>query len=116
VHLEVAPVTSGLAVGSLIAGIASIGVALVVGCLGLLGARNGWGAWVAGAFTIVAGLAGVAGLGLGFGALRQIRGSGEPGRIRFTGRGLAVSGIICAGVGLALTLLALLAVLLIQLG
>jgi hypothetical protein len=115
VHLDVAPVTSGLAVGSLIAGVASIGVALVLGCLGLAGAEEGWGAWVAGAFTILAGVVGVAGVGLGMGALRQIRRSGGPGLIRFIGRGPAIAGMICGGVGLLLTALGLLTVLLVQL-
>jgi hypothetical protein len=115
-HFEVAPVRSGLAVGSLVVGIAAIGLALVVGCIGLAGAGDGWGGWVAGAFTLLSGSAGLAGLGLGYAALRQIRGPGVPGRIRFVGRGLAVSGLICAGVGLLLTGLALLAVLLVQVG
>ena len=46
---------------------------------------------------------------LGLVARRQIRGSGLTGQVRFTGRGLAVAGIVCgsAGAGIALLCLAL---------
>jgi hypothetical protein len=107
VTLDVGAVTSGLAVGSLVAGLAGILGAVAVLCFGGVGARDGWGAWVAGAFAIVAGAFGLAGVGLGFGALRQIRRSGVAGRIRFTGRGLALGGISCGGVGVGLTVLGL---------
>src|SRR5215467_951823 len=46
-YVKVPPVTSGLAIGALIAGIASILVALGMVCLGLSGASDGWGALVA---------------------------------------------------------------------
>ncbi len=44
------PLTSGQAVGALVAGIASIMVSFVTICFGLVGAADGWGALVAGAF------------------------------------------------------------------
>src|SRR5215207_5765501 len=42
VQLRVAPITSGLATGSLIAGIASILVSTLVLCFGLIGLSDGW--------------------------------------------------------------------------
>ena len=48
VQFQVAPITSGLAIGSLVAGIASILVSLAVVCFGVAGAQEGWGGWVAG--------------------------------------------------------------------
>ncbi|BCB81354.1 hypothetical protein GCM10022251_18740 [Phytohabitans flavus] len=112
VHLNVPPTTSGLAIGSLVAGIASILVSLVVVCFGVAGASAGWGAWVAGAFAMIAGLAGAAAVVLGLFALRQIRQAAAA--IRFTGRGVAISGLVCGAVGLGLTLLGLGTSLLIQ--
>lgn len=47
-------------------------------------------------------------------AMRQIRRSGEPGRVRFTGRGLAISAIACGGSGAGISLLALLLGLVLQ--
>jgi hypothetical protein len=112
VHLGVPPATSGLAVGSLVAGIGSIVVSLVVACFGLAGASAGWGTWVAGAFALIAGLAGAAGVVLALLGLRQIR---RPvNGVRFAGRGVAIAGLVCGAVGLALTLLALGTSLLIQ--
>jgi hypothetical protein len=116
VHLKVRPLSSGLAAGSLIAGIASVLVSFLVLCLGMVGVSEGWGAWVAGAFTVLGGLAGAAAVGLGLAALRQIRRSGRPGLIRFTGRGTAIGGIACGGGGLGIAVLSLLLVLLLQLG
>ncbi|GAA3756015.1 hypothetical protein GCM10022225_46260 [Plantactinospora mayteni] len=134
VHLEVAPVTSGPAVASLVTGVGSVLVALVAGCLGLVGSSpQDWGGWVAGAFAVLAGLLGVAGVLLGElgrrqtspagGALwpgrRRAAGAAVPGPtappVRFTGRGLAIAGLSCAGVGLALTVLALAVAVLLQL-
>jgi hypothetical protein len=115
VHLQVAPVASGLAVGALIAGIAAILVSFVVLCLGLAGVGGGWGAWVAGAFTILGAAAGLAGIGLGLAGSRQIRRSGLPGRVRFTGRGVAVAGVAGGSVGLGISLLSLVLVLALQL-
>ncbi|MDQ7903400.1 hypothetical protein RB614_02555 [Phytohabitans sp. ZYX-F-186] len=112
IHLDVPPATSGLAIGSLVAGIGSIAVSLVVWCFGLVGASAGWGAWVAGAFAMIAVLAGGAGVVLGVLGMRQIRRA--VAGIRFTGRGVAISGLVCGAVGLGLTLLGLGLSLLIQ--
>jgi hypothetical protein len=105
VQLQIAPLTSGMAVGALTAGIAGILVSLLVLCFGLVGSAEGWGAWVAGAFTVLGGLTGGAGVGLGMAGLRQIRRSGRPGRIQFTGRGIAIGGIACGATGLGISVL-----------
>ncbi len=97
----VAPTTSGPATASLVAGVGSILVALVVGCFGALGATSGWGPTVAGAFAVLAGVVAVAALLLGRAGLRQIRRTA--GWSAVTGRGLAIAGIICGAMGLALT-------------
>jgi hypothetical protein len=112
VHLGVPPMTSGLAVGSLVTGIASIVVSFVVGCFGLAGASSGWGAWVAGAFAMIAGLAGGAGIVLGALGMRQIRRAVSG--IRITGRGMAIAGLVCGATGLGLTALGVGTSLLIQ--
>ncbi|MEU9507561.1 hypothetical protein AB0D32_14900 [Micromonospora sp. NPDC048170] len=114
VHLDVPPVTSGLAVGSLVAGIASTLVAMLVICLGAV-ARTG-GAWAAGAFTVLGVLAGAGAVVAGLLALRQIRRPAAPPAVRFTGRGLAVAGVSCGGAGLLLSLLGLGLALLLALG
>ncbi|MFY1688000.1 hypothetical protein [Plantactinospora sp. WMMB782] len=132
VHLAVAPVTSGPAVASLVTGIASVLVAFTAGCLGLAGSSpNDWGGWVAGAFAVLAGLLGLAGVLLGELGRRQTSAGGRSGwpggrgrapgadptapPVRFTGRGLAIAGLGCAGVGLALTVLAVAVSVLLQL-
>ena len=98
------PTVSGLAVGSMVAGIGSITVSLLVLCFGLLGADKGWGPLVAGAFAALAvALAGGAS-GSALPALREIKRSAG----QVTGRGLAVTGLACGGTGLGLALLALL--------
>jgi hypothetical protein len=109
VRLDVPPVTSGLATGALIAGIASILVSTLVLCFGTVGSGESWGGWVAGAFALLAVLSGGGAVALGLVATRQIRRSGVEGRLRFTGRGVAVAGISCgaAGAGIALLSLAL---------
>jgi hypothetical protein len=118
VQLQVSPITSGQATGSLIAGIGSILVSLLVLCFGLTGSSGtqDWGGWVAGAFTVLGVLVGAGAVALGLVARRQIRRSGRPGRIRFTGRGAAVAGICCgaAGAGISLLSLALTLVLLLS--
>jgi len=118
VQLQVPPIASGQATGSLIAGIGSILVALLVLCFGLTGSSGAqdWGGWVAGAFTVLGVLVGAGAVALGLVARRQIRRSGRPGRIRFTGRGAAVAGICCgaAGAGISLLSLALTLVLLLS--
>jgi len=98
------PVTSsGPATASLVTGIASILVSFVVTCFGLYGASRGWGPIVAGAFAVLAGCAGAAGLALGITGRRQVhRAAGG-----VTGRGLATWGIACAVTGLVITVLAL---------
>jgi len=58
---------------------------------------------VAGAFAVLAGAAGAAGLSLGITGRRQIRRSAGS----VTGRGLATWGIACAASGLVVTVLAL---------
>lgn len=116
VQLEVRPVTSGFAVGGLIAGIGGVLASTLVLCFGLTGAGSGWGLTAAGAFALLAGAISLAGLGLGLGARRQIRSSGATGRIRFTGRGTALAAIVCGATGAGLTLLSLGLTLLIQLG
>ena len=109
VQIQVAPVSSGLATGALIAGIAAILVSGLVLCFGVAGASGDWGGWVAGAFTMLAVLIGGGAVAAGMVAARQIRRSGQDGRLRFTGRGTAVAGISCgaAGAGIALLCLAL---------
>ncbi|WP_422773142.1 hypothetical protein ACN28C_09445 [Plantactinospora sp. WMMC1484] len=132
VYLDVAPVTSGPAVASLVAGIGSVLVAFIAGCLGLAGSPEDWGGWVAGAFAVLAGVLGLAGLLLGELGRRQTGparlpswfsrqaagGTGPGGAappVRFTGRGLAIAGITCSAVGLAVTVLALAVAVLLQL-
>lgn len=109
VEIEVPPVTSGLATGSMLAGIASVLVSVLVLCFGSMGATPGWGAWVAGAFTLLATLCGAGAVGVGLTAVRQIQRSGRDGRLRFVGRAQAITGISCGagGVGIALLFLGL---------
>ncbi len=114
VQLQVPAVTSGLATGALIAGIASILVSVLVLCFGTVGAGEGWGGWVAGAFTLLAVLAGGGAVAVGLVAVRQIRRSGAEGRLRFSGRGAAVAGISCGAVGAGIALLSLLLTLVLQ--
>ncbi|MEU4559106.1 hypothetical protein AB0F72_11995 [Actinoplanes sp. NPDC023936] len=110
-QLRVVPITSGLAIGSLVAGIGAILVSTLAVCFGAVGSGEGWGVWVGGAFTLLSVLAGGGAVAAGMIALRQIRRSGQPGRVRFTGRGVGVAGISCgaagAGIGLAGLLLGL---------
>lgn len=96
---SVPPTFSGQATGSLVAGIGSIMVSLAVGCFGIVGGPDGWGVLVSGAFAILAGLLGLAAVGLGLVAVRLIKAS----RGRFAGRGVAISGIVCGGTGVVLT-------------
>ncbi|WP_406075575.1 hypothetical protein [Micromonospora sp. NBC_01638] len=106
VHLDVAPVTSGLAIGALVAGIASVLVSLLVICFGVAFVNEG-GAWASGAFAALGLLAGVAAVVTGLLGQRQIRRPAEPAAVRFTGRGLAVAGISCGAAGALLSLLGL---------
>ena len=104
--VEVAPTTSGPAVASTVAGVGSILVSLVVGCFGLVGANSGWGPTVAGAFAVLAGLAGIAAIVLGQLGLRQIRRAGGPRSVH--GKGAAITGLACGAVGLGLTVIGVL--------
>jgi hypothetical protein len=104
VQVRVVPITSGLAIGALVAGIGSILVSVLVACFGFGGA----GTWVAGAFTLLSVLAGGGAVTAAVIAKRQIRRSGGPDRVRFTGSGLATAGIACGGAGAGISLLALL--------
>ncbi|WNM42600.1 hypothetical protein RMN56_15220 [Micromonospora halotolerans] len=113
VHLDVPPVTSGLAIGSLVVGIASILVSLLVLCFGAAG-RNYGGAWAAGAFTVLGVIAGTAAVVAGLLARRQIRRPAPPPAVRFTGRGLALAGLSCGGAGLLISLAGLVLALVVQ--
>jgi hypothetical protein len=115
VQLKVEPITSGLAIGSLLAGIAAIMVSLLVLCFGLLGAEGDWGALVAGAFTLLSVVGGGGAVALGMAARRQIRRSGQTGQVRFTGRGLAIAGISCGATGAGIAALSLGLALVLQL-
>ena len=115
VQLRVEPITSGRAIGSLIAGIAAILVAILVLCFGLVGSSAGWGGWVSGAFALLSVVVGGGAVTLGLVARRQIRRSGQTGQVRFTGRGLAIAGICCGAVGAGIALLSLSLALVLQL-
>ena len=115
VQLKVAPITSGLATGSLIAGVAAILVCTLVLCFGISGMSAGWGAVVAGAFALLGVLVGGGSIGLGLAARRQIKRSGQEGRVRFVGRGMATAGLSCGAAGLGISVLTLLLVIVLQL-
>jgi hypothetical protein len=100
-YVVLPPLTSGQAVGALVAGIGSIVVAVVTICFGLIGAGDGWGALVSGAFGILATMLGAAAIAVGTFARRVIRRS--QGAIK--GSGLAKAGLICGIVGAALAVL-----------
>jgi hypothetical protein len=114
VQLRVEPITSGLAIGSLIAGIGAILVSLLVLCFGLWGSSGGWGSWVSGAFTLLSVAAGVGATAIGLVARRQIRRSGQVGQVRFTGGGLAIAGISCGAAVAGIALIALTLTLVLQ--
>lgn len=97
------PTVSGLAVGSMVAGIGSAVVSLLVPCFGLVGAQRGWGALVAGAFAALAFLVGGGATGAAVAARRQLGASGGA----ITGRGLAITGLVCGMVGAGLSVLGL---------
>jgi hypothetical protein len=100
--MGVSPTVSGPAVGALVAGIGSILVTMIELCFGLIGASDGWGPAVAGAFAVLAGVLGIGAIGLGAISLRQLRAARAAGGLR--GRGQALAGIVCGSVGLALDL------------
>jgi hypothetical protein len=109
-YLSVSPTVSGPATGSMVAGIGSVLVALVVICFGVTGARStngtggGWGPLVSGAFAILAVLLGAGALAVGLLTRRQIRRSSG----RLSGGGLAVTGIACGASGLGVAVLGVL--------
>ncbi|WP_433210937.1 hypothetical protein ACQP00_49455 [Dactylosporangium sp. CS-047395] len=104
----VAATPSGPSIGSLIAGIASILVALFAMCLGLTGASEGWGLAAAGAFTVLGVFLGAGAVGLALAATRQIRRAAGTG-VAVSGRGMAITGIVlgCVGGGLAVLVILL---------
>ncbi|MEV1144902.1 hypothetical protein [Micromonospora sp. NPDC049799] len=106
VHLDVPPVTSGLAVGALVGGVVSILVSLLVICIGLV-ARDQGGVWAAGAITLLGALTGAGAAVAGLLGLRQIRRPAAPPAVRFSGRGLALAGVSCGAAGVLLSLVGL---------
>jgi hypothetical protein len=98
------PIVTGLASGSLATGIGSLLVSFVVGFFALVGASAGWGPIAAGAFAVLSGVVGLGAIVLGILALRQVRRSSA-----LRGRGLALTGIILGALGVAFTLVAVLA-------
>jgi hypothetical protein len=100
----VASTPSGPSIGSLVAGIASILVALFAACLGVSGSEGGWGPAAGGAFTALAVFLGLGGVGLGVYGMRQIRNAGRA----VTGKGMAVTGVVLGSVGAGLGVFALL--------
>lgn len=102
---------SGPSIGSMIAGIASVLVALFATCLGVGGAKNGWGPAASGAFTALGVFLGLGAIGLGVYGTRQIRRAA--GRV-ITGRGMAITGIVLGSIGAGLALLAVVAALLLS--
>jgi hypothetical protein len=62
-----------------------------------MGAQEGWGGLVGGAFCVLAVLLGLAAIALGWVAVRQLR-RGEASK----GRGFAITGMICGGTGILL--------------
>jgi len=114
VQLRVQPITSGLAIGSLIAGIGAILVSFLVLCFGLAGSGDGWGGWVAGAFALLSVVAGGGAVAVGLVARRQIRRSGQTGQVRFTGGGVGGAGIACGATGAGIALGSLVLALVLQ--
>jgi hypothetical protein len=114
VHLDVPPVVSGLAIGSLVAGVVAALVSLLVICLGAT--ASGQGVWATGVFAVLGVLAGAGAVVVGLLGIRQVRRPASPPAVRFTGRGLALAGMSCGAAGLALSLLGLGLALLLALG
>jgi hypothetical protein len=100
-YAAVPQIASGQAVGSMIAGIVSVLVAIIELAFGLGGAAAGWGPSVAGAFGILAFVLGVAAIVGGLFARRAIRRSAGV----LHGLGLARTGLILGIVGVAAALL-----------
>lgn len=123
--------TSGPSVGALLAGIASVLVSLLVSCFGLVelaateDGQRGTGVLVGGAFAVLAGFLGCAGIGLGVAGMRQTK-AGRRGRPTapgwpqppppaeaaapdgpVAGRGMAIAGLVCGAVGLGIAVCAI---------
>jgi hypothetical protein len=107
--VEVRPTSSGPAAASLVAGIASVLVSLVVAWFVVVGAQSGWGAKVAGAFAVLATLLCAAAAWLAAAGLRRIRTGPAWGAVR--GRGVALAGLTCGIVGLGISALVIVAAL-----
>lgn len=97
----VRPTINGPSVASFVAGIAAILVSLAVLFFAAVGAADGWGPGVAGAFAVLATAAGGASVGLGVTGLRRIRASVAWGPTM--GRWAAIAGLACGAVGLTVT-------------
>ena len=107
--LPIRPVTTGLASGGLIAGVGALLVSGVVVLFALIGASAGWGPLAAGAFAVLSGLLGIGAVVLGLLALRQIRRSSA-----LTGRGLAITGLICGAVAVLVTVIAVISAIVVS--
>jgi hypothetical protein len=108
------PAIAGQAIGALLAGIAAVLVSFVVSCAGLGAAAAagndqsaGWGPLVGGAFTVLAGFLGLAGIGLGLVGIRRTRPGLRADGHRIRGRGLAIAGVACGAVGLTIAVCSL---------
>ncbi len=100
-YASVAPIASGQAVGSMIAGIGSVLVSLVELSFGLGGAGAGWGPLIGGAFGFLALLLGVAAIVASRIATGKIRRSAG----LLHGSGLARAGTILGIIGVGITVL-----------
>jgi hypothetical protein len=100
-YAAVYPISSGQAVGALVAGMGSIVVSFVTIAFGLGGSSAGWGPMVAGAFGILSILLGAAAICVGALTMKAV--TAARGAVR--GRGLAKTGLICGIVGVSLTFL-----------
>ncbi|WP_344170688.1 hypothetical protein [Pilimelia columellifera] len=117
-YLPLPPAVAGVAVGALVAGAVSVLVMLFASALGLAGAEQGWGGWVAGAFGVLAFLLGAAAVSLGSLGLRQLRQAAAVGEASgpLKGRGMAISGLVCGAVGALGAVAAVVLTLTLQLG
>jgi hypothetical protein len=101
------PTSSGLAVGSMVAGIGAILISLIVVCAGIVGSSSG--PLIGGAFAVLTAAIGLGAIGAGLAAIRQVRGSGG----QITGRGMAVAGLACGASAVGLAVLGMLLALLL---
>lgn len=96
---QLGTIVAGPAVGSMIAGIASLLVALIAGCAGTSGSLL-----ITVALVVLAVFCSSAAGLLGAVALRQVRRSGG----EYRGRGMAIAGLSCGSVALGLVFISLL--------